>query len=338
MFAGAMQPNLCHSQQLHDSQPDRTVAERNTRRVIALTAVMMVVEILAGWRFHSMALLADGWHMSTHVAAFLITAIAYAMARRHRNDAAFSFGTGKIDVLGGYTSAIILGIVALFMVLESLERFFSPLPIHYRESILIGTIGLAVNVASALMLKHDHGHGHSHSHGHDHDHAHSHDHDHDHADDHDHSHSGGHAHREDLNLKAAYIHVVADAVTSILAISALAAGKYLGWIWMDPAMGIIGSLVVAQWAWGLLRHTSLILLDRTPETDLGEEIRRVVTAEPGAEITDLHVWQVGVGRFSAIVSIAGSNLRSAEHYRAQLQQHEELCHLTVELNPATSHG
>src|SRR5580658_9372891 len=169
----------------HEYVPDRSAAEKNTRRVIVLTAVMMVVEILAGWKFHSMALLADGWHMSTHVTAFLIAAIAYAMARRHREDASFSFGTGKIDVLGGYTSAIILGLVAAFMAGESVLRFFSPLPIHYNESIIIGSVGLCVNVASALLLKHDHGHGHERSHGHAHHHG---------------------ADGEDINLKAAYIH------------------------------------------------------------------------------------------------------------------------------------
>jgi cation diffusion facilitator family transporter len=310
-------------QHSHDFAPDRAVAERNTRRVIALCAVMMVVEILAGWWYHSMALLADGWHMGTHVAAFLIAAIAYAMARKHRGDRTFSFGTGKIDVLGGYTSAIILGLVALFMIVESVERLFEPLPIHYRESILIGLVGLGVNITSALLLKHDHGPGHGHAHG---DHPH-----------HDHDHAPG----EDLNLKAAYVHVIADAVTSVLAISALLAGRYLGWAWMDPVMGIIGAGVVAQWSWGLLRDTSSILLDRTPVTDLGEEIRKLVEADRDTALADLHVWQVGVGRFSAIVSVVAREPRPPEYYRRALGVHEELCHLTVEVRqyenpPATS--
>jgi cation diffusion facilitator family transporter len=306
-------PRDPHSCQIHDYSPDRGTAERNTRRVIALTAVMMAVEVTAGWRFHSMALLADGWHMGTHVAAFLIAAFAYAMARRHRGDRSYSFGTGKIDVLGGYTSAVILGIVALFMSVESLERLFEPLAIHYNESIGIGLVGLCVNVASALMLKHGHGHGHSHGH--------------------DHGHSHGH-HPEDLNMKAAYVHVIADAVTSILAISALLAGKYLRWVWMDPVMGIVGSVVVAQWSWGLLRDTSSILLDRTPETDLGDEIRRAVEADEGASIADLHVWPVGVGQFSAIVSIVAREPRTPEHYRTILAEHEELRHVTIEINRA----
>jgi cation diffusion facilitator family transporter len=307
----------------HDYAADRGSAEKNTRRVIALTAVMMVVEILAGWRFHSMALLADGWHMSTHVAAFLITATAYAMARRFKGDRSFSFGTGKIDVLGGYTSAIILGVVAAFMAGESILRFFSPLTVNYNESILIGIVGLAVNITSALLLKHDHGHGHAH--GHSHAHAHAHDAGHDHAHP-----QGGH---EDLNLRAAYLHVIADAVTSILAISALIAGKFLGWGWMDPVMGLVGSAVVAQWAWGLLGATSVILLDRTPETDLNEEITKAVEADPDTVVTDLHVWQTGVGQFSAIVAIAARQPRTPEHYRELFREHGELRHVTVEIQP-----
>jgi len=304
-----MQPeHLSRYQHTHDFSPDRTTAEKNTRRVIVLTTVMMVVEIVAGWRFHSMALLADGWHMSTHVAAFLITAIAYTMARRYKTDARFSFGTGKIDVIGGYTSAIILGIVAVFMAAESVLRLFSPLPIHYNESIFIGLVGLGVNVASALLLKHDHGHGHSHGH----------------------QHGDGH---EDLNLRAAYVHVIADAVTSILAISALIAGKYLGWVWMDPVMGVIGSAVVAQWAWGLLGATATILVDRTPNTDLDEEIRKAVETDEDTAIADLHIWQVGVGQFSAIVSIAAKHPKTPEYYRERLREHEELRHVTIEIHP-----
>jgi cation diffusion facilitator family transporter len=306
--------NLSRYQKSHDCTPDRGAAEKNTRRVIALTAVMMVVEILAGWKFHSMALLADGWHMGTHVAAFGITALAYAMARRHRGNPSFSFGTGKFDVLGGYTSALILGFVALFMVVESVSRFFTPLKINFNESIGIGLVGLCVNVASALLLKHDHGHGHSHGHAH-------------------HDHDGGHSHgHDDLNLKAAYIHVIADAVTSILAISALVAGKYLGWVWMDPVMGIVGSGVVAQWSWGLLRDTSNILLDRTPETDLAVEIRKAVETDGNAAITDLHIWQVGLGQFYAIVSIAARDPKTPEHYRKLFSEHDELKHVTVEIH------
>ncbi len=293
--------------------PDRGAAERSTRRVILLAAAMMVAEILAGWRFHSMALLADGWHMGTHVVAFMITAAAYALARRHRGSRDFSFGTGKIDVLGGYTSAILLGLVAAFIALESAARLFEPLAIHYAESIAVGLVGLCVNVLSALMLREGHAHGHALGHGHGH---------------------GG----EDLNLKAAYVHVLADAVTSVLAISALLAGRYLGWAWMDPVMGLAGSVVVAQWAWGLLRDTSAILLDRTPRTDLPEEIRRAVAAEPDAAITDLHVWQVGVGQFAAIVAIVAREPKSPEYYRGLFAIHEELRHVTVEVSSYSERG
>jgi cation diffusion facilitator family transporter len=287
----------------HDFTPERSKAERNTRRVIVLAAAMMAVEIVAGWRFKSMALMADGWHMGTHVAAFMIAAVAYAMARRHRADSSFSFGTGKIDVLGGYTSAIILGIVALVMAFESVLRLLDPAVIHYNEAIGIGLVGLCVNVASAVLLRHDHGQGHSHAHG-----------------------------GEDLNFKAAYVHVLADAVTSVLAIGALVAGKFLGWAWLDPVMGIVGSAVVGQWAWGLLRDTSAILLDRTPKTDLGEEIRKAVEADDGTFIADLHVWQVGVGQFSAIVSIVAREPKAPEHYRRLFKHHEELRHVTVEVH------
>jgi cation diffusion facilitator family transporter len=306
-----MKSDLSHYCHDHNFSPERGTAERNTRRVIALCTVMMVVEIVAGWWYHSMALLADGWHMGTHVAAFMIAAIAYALARRLRTDTSFSFGTGKMDVLGGYTSAVILGIVALFMAGESVARLVDPVSIHYNEAIVIGIGGLCVNVASALLLKHGHGHGHSHDHGHDHHHG---------------------AAGEDLNFKAAYVHVIADAVTSILAISALIAGKFLGWAWMDPVMGVVGSAVVAQWSYGLLRDTSVILLDRTPPTDLCDEIRKAVEAEAGTSVVDLHVWQVAVGQFSAIVSIVAREPKSPEYYRRLFQVHEELRHVTVEVH------
>ena len=290
----------------HNFLPDRTKAEKATYRVILLTAAMMILEIVAGWRFHSMALLADGWHMSTHVAAFLITALAYILSRRLRSDPSFSFGTGKMDVLGGYTSALILGAVALFMAFESIHRLFSPLPIHYTESIIIGSVGLCVNVASALLLKHDHGHEHGHDHHH------------------------GHAHH-DLNMRAAYIHVIADAVTSVFAIVALVAGKYLGFAWLDPIMGIFGSVVVAQWAIGLIKDTSCILLDRTPHTDLVDEITRTVEETGDAQVTDLHVWQLAAGQFSAIVSIVSETPRDCDHYHQRFKEHDELRHVTIEI-------
>jgi cation diffusion facilitator family transporter len=308
-----MKADISRYQHTHDFTPERSTAERNTRRVIVLAAAMMAVEILAGWHYKSMALMADGWHMGTHVAAFMIAAFAYAMARRHRADSSFSFGTGKIDVLGGYTSAIILGTVALLMAFESAQRLLHPAVTRYNEAICIGIVGLCVNVASALLLRHDHGHGHSHARGDGHCHGHAH---------------GG----EDLNFKAAYVHVIADAVTSVLAIGALVAGKCLGWAWLDPVMGIVGAAVVGQWAWGLLRDTSAILLDRTPKTDLCEEIRKAVEVDEGTFLADLHVWQVGVGQFYAIVSVVARDPKTPEHYRRLFCEHEELRHVTVEVH------
>jgi cation diffusion facilitator family transporter len=300
-------PDISRYRHSHEFTPANATAERNTRRVIALSGAMMAIEIAAGLHYKSMALLADGWHMGTHVAAFMIAAFAYAMARRHRADESFSFGTGKIDVLGGYTSAIILGIVAVLMGFESVRRLLDPAAIHYNEAIAIGLVGLCVNLASALLLKHDHGHGHSHGH----------------------SHAHGH---EDLNFKAAYVHVLADAATSVLAIGALVSGKYLGWAWLDPVMGIVGAAVVGQWAWGLLRDTGVILLDRTPKTDLCDEIRRALELENQTFLTDLHVWQVGAGKFSAIVCVAARDPKTPEHYRRLFSEHEELKHVTVEVH------
>src|SRR6266481_8377022 len=266
----------------HNFVPDFSKAERRTRIVIGITAVMMVLEITMGLMSHSMALLADGWHMSTHVTAFLITAVAYYLARRHASNVRFSFGTGKIGVLGGFASAIVLSVVACLMAGESVRRLFVPMSIHFNEAIGIACIALTVNLTCAFLLKEDQQHSHDH-HGHG-------------------SHSHGHDH--DLNLRAAYLHVLADAFTTFLAIVALTSGKFFGWSWLDPVVGLVGSGVVFSWAYGLLRDTSGILLDRTPtSSDLPEEIRRVVESDGDSIVSDLHVWQVGVGKFAAIVSI-----------------------------------
>lgn len=293
----------------HDFVRDFTKGERRTRIVIAITGVMMVVEITAGLLSHSMALLADGWHMSTHVTAFLITAIAYYFTRRHASDQRFSFGTGKIGVLGGFASAVVLSVVAFLMAGESVHRIFVPLTIHFNEAIGIACIALTVNLVCAFLLKEDHHHSHDHP-GHD-DHHHAHDH--------------------DLNLRAAYLHVLADAFTTCLAIVALTSGKFFGWSWLDPVVGIVGSGVVFSWAYGLLRVTSGILLDRTPEySDLPEEIRRAVEADGDSVVSDLHVWQVGTGKFAAIVSIVAHRPKTSDEYRERLRAHEELVHVTIE--------
>jgi cation diffusion facilitator family transporter len=292
----------------HDFTRDFSRGERRTRIVIAITGVMMIVEITAGLLSHSMALLADGWHMSTHVTAFLITAIAYHFTRRHASDARFSFGTAKIGVLGGFASAVVLSVVAFLMAGESVHRLFVPLAIHFNEAIGIACIALIVNLVCALLLKEDHHHSHDHAGGHHH-----------------------HTHDHDLNLRAAYLHVLADAFTTVLAIVALTSGKFFGWSWLDPVVGLVGSGVVFSWAYGLLRDTSGILLDRTPVTsDLPEEIRRAVESDDDSIVTDLHVWQVGAGKFAAIVSIVAHEPKSCEEYREVLREHEELVHITIE--------
>src|SRR6266516_2672341 len=290
--------------QAHDFVPDFSRAERRTRIVIGITALMMVLEITVGLMSHSMALLADGWHMSTHVIAFLITAVAYYLARRHASNVRFSLGTGKIGVLGGFASAVVLSVVAVLMAGESARRLFAPLTIHFDEAIGIACLGLAVNLGCAFLLKDEHdSEGHSH----------------------------GSAHHRDLNLRAAYLHVIADAFTSVLAIVALTGGKFFGWAWLDPVVGIVGSGVVFSWAYTLLRDTSGILLDRTPaSSDLPDEIRRAVESDGDSLVTDLHVWQVGIGKYAAMISVVAHEPKSCDAYRALLRGHDELVHVTIE--------
>ncbi|MDQ6624487.1 MAG: CDF family Co(II)/Ni(II) efflux transporter DmeF [Verrucomicrobiota bacterium] len=300
----------------HDFAHDSSRAERRTRIVIGITVTMMVLEITAGIMSHSMALLADGWHMSTHAIAFVIAAIAYHFTRRHAADARFSFGTGKIGVLGGFSSAIVLSIIALAMAGESVHRLFSPLSIHFNEAIWIAALGLCVNLICAFLLKDDPHH--QHSHGHD--------------------HSSGHSHGHDLNLRAAYIHVLADAFTSVLAISALTCGKFFGWSWLDPVVGIVGSFVVFSWAYTLLRDTGTVLLDVTPESsDLPTVIREGIESDGDSVVTDLHIWQVSSGKFAAIVSIVAHEPKSCDAYRAVLAEHEELVHVTIETHHCYDH-
>jgi cation diffusion facilitator family transporter len=290
----------------HDFALDSSTAERRTRIVIAITAAMMVLEIAVGIASNSMALLADGWHMGTHVTAFLITALAYYFSRRHAANPLHSFGTAKIGVLGGFASAVVLSVIALLMAGESVHRFFAPLSIHFNEAIGIAVLGLIVNLTCARVLTHEHDHGHAHSHA-------------------------GHGHHHDLNLRAAYLHVLADAFTSLTAISALVAGKFFAWTWLDPAVGILGSVVVMSWAYSLIRDTSGILLDRTPTaSDLPDEIRKAVESDGDSIVTDLHVWQVGVGKFAAIVSIVAHEPKTSDQYRELLREHEELVHVTIE--------
>lgn len=288
--------------------------QRNELRVwlvIALTASMMVVEIVAGTVYGSMALVADGWHMSTHAGAMLITALAYGYARRHARDPRFTFGTGKLGDLAGFASAVVLAIIALLIGWESFLRLVSPTTISFGQAITVAVIGLAVNLVSAWLLKDDHGHHHGHAHPHDH----------------------GHGHAHDNNLRAAYIHVLADALTSVLAIVALLAGQSYGWLWADPAMGVVGALVIARWSWGLIRDAGRVLLDAPVEgAEIRQEIQEALAAT-GDHIQDLHVWQIGPGHFAAIVSIVSAMPRDPRAYKALLAPVHELSHVTVEVLP-----
>lgn len=282
---------------------------RRTLWVVMLTAAMMVGEIVAGWAYGSMALLADGFHMATHAGALGVSAAAYAYARRHATSPRFTFGTGKVGDLAGFASALVLGLVALGIAVESVGRLLDPLPVAFGQATLVALIGLVVNVVSALLLSggHHHGHEHGHAHGHEHDHDHAH-------------------HGQDNNLRSAYLHVLADALTSVLAIIALIAGSTLGSVWLDPAMGIVGALVIARWSWTLMRETAAVLLDAA-DPALEHEVREHV--ERGdARITDLHVWRVGPEAHAAIVSVTGPV--DAETVRSRLAPVHELAHLTVE--------
>lgn len=292
---------------------------RNERRVwlvIALTASMMVAEIAAGTLYGSMALVADGWHMSTHAGAMLITALAYLYARRHVGDARFSFGTGKLGDLGGFASAVVLALIALLIGWESLLRLANPVEIRFGQAIGVAVVGLVVNLACAWLLRDDHSHHHGHGHHH---------HDHDH-----------HGHARDNNLRAAYLHVLADALTSILAIVALLAGRSYGWLWADPLMGVVGALVIARWSWGLIRDSGAVLLDRTPQDeDLPGEIRAAIETETD-RIADLHVWQVGPGHHAAIVSLVSSDPQAPSHYKSRFARIHALSHITVEVERVSS--
>ena len=302
----------------HVFDTGNALAERSTRVVMWITAAAMVVEIAAGWWFNSMALLADGWHMSSHAFAIGLSALAYAAARRYAQDRRFAFGTWKIEILGGFASAIFLLGVAAMMVVGSIERIVSPQAIQYREAIAVAILGLAVNLVCALILGKAHHHGHGHPHGHDHP-RHGHDHPH-----------------HDLNLKSAYLHVIADAATSVLAIVALVGGWIYGWSWLDPMMGIVGAVLVALWAKGLLVETGRVLLDREMDHPVVAEIREVV--ESGAQagdtrITDLHVWRVGKEAYSCAIAVVTRDAAlTPDAVRARLAVHEEIVHSTIEIH------
>jgi cation diffusion facilitator family transporter len=302
---------------LHDHVFDQSnpLAERSTRVVMWITAVMMVVEIVAGWWYNSMALLADGWHMSSHAVAIGLSAFAYAAARRYARDPRFAFGTWKIEILGGFASALFLMGVAVLMVYSSVERLFAPQPIHYLEAVVVAVLGLLVNIVCAMILGKAHHHDHGHAHGHQ---------------PHD------HGHHHDLNLKSAYIHVMADAATSVLAIVALVGGWMYGWSWLDPLMGIAGACLVAAWAYGLVVDTAKVLLDREMDHPVVDEIREVVETAPangGTRITDLHVWRVGKAVYSCALSVVTHDATlTPARIRQQLAVHEEIVHATIEIH------
>jgi len=288
--------------------------ERRSWAVVILCTCMMAAEIVGGLLWGSMALVADGLHMSTHAGALVIAAFAYAYARRHAHDERFAFGTGKLGDLAAYTSAIVLAMIALLIGYESVERLLHPVAIAFDEAIPLAAIGLAVNLLSAWLLREDHGH----------------------VVDAVHEHDGGHRHRhhhDDHNLRAAYIHVVADAAVSILALIGLTAGRELGWVWMDPVMGIVGMLVIANWSWNLVRMSGAVLLDMRPEDGVAGEIAERLEAGSDDRISDLHLWRVGPGHSAAVVSLVSDRHDPPATYKERLASIAGLSHVTIEVQP-----
>lgn len=293
----------------HDYRPLESRAEKQAWLVVALTGVTMLVEIAAGYLFNSMALLADGWHMASHMLAIGLAAIAYWLARRYAGDPRFTFGTWKIEILAGFASAMMLLGVVVLMAFESLWRLWRPEPVAFEMALWVACIGLVVNLISAWLLRDTHEH-----HGHDHD--------------HDHDHDAG----RDLNRHAAFLHVLADALTSVAALVALAGGLWLGWAWLDPLMGVLGSLIIAWWARGLLIQTGRILLDREMDAPLLERLRGRIERKGDSQLTDLHLWRVGRAQYAAIISLVTHGDASPDDYKRQLAEFSELVHLTVEVN------
>jgi cation diffusion facilitator family transporter len=303
-----------------------SISERRTKWVVAITAAMMIVEIAGGWYFGSMALLADGWHMGTHAVAMGIAVFAYVYARRHASDPRYSFGTGKVGALGGFASAVGLAVISLVVLGESVARLATPVDIRFDEAIGVAVVGLVVNVVCALLLRgvsapddgpHEHARGHGHAHGHGHGSS---------------STDVDSTQHRDHNLRGAYLHVIADALTSVLAIAALLAGRQLGWAWMDPAMGIVGSIVIARWSVRLVRDTSAVLLDAEVERARRDRIREAFAAHADTEVADLHLWRVGPAHLAAIVSVVSHSPEDPDHYKRLLARFKDLAHVTVEVH------
>jgi cation diffusion facilitator family transporter len=311
-----------HAESIDDYRHDHVFLgahhERNERKtwlVIALCGAMMAAEIGGGLLFGSMALIADGLHMSTHAGALLIAAFAYTYARRHAQDERFSFGTGKLGDLAAFSSAIVLAMIAALIGYESVLRFFHPVPIHFTQAIPIAVVGLGVNVLSAWLLRDEHHH--------------------DHDDEHHHAgHPTGDHHHHDLNLRAAYVHVMADAAVSVLAVLGLVTARQLGWVWMDPLMGIVGACVIANWSWGLVRAAGVVLLDMNPDRSLTKALSQRLEVD-NDRVADLHLWRVGPGHFAAVVSIVTHNPQPPAFYKARLTGLNALSHVTIEVEPCS---
>ena len=302
--------NLSFWQHSHAAGQDiKRPGEQRTRIVIAITGMMMVVEIVAGILFGSMALLADGLHMASHAAALSINAFAYIYARRHAHDMSFSFGTGKVNALGGFSGAILLAMFALLMTWESFHRLVNPVDIIFNQAIWVAILGLVVNGVSVAILK---------------------------SGNHSHEHGNHHNHHEDHNLKSAYLHVMADALTSILAIFALLTAKYFGLIWMDPAMGIVGAILVARWSLGLLRTTSGVLLDRQGPECIRHEIRDRIQVDKDSQVADLHLWSIGPDIYAAVITVVAHEPSTVDQYKARFQKNLNLAHISIEVHKCTT--
>ena len=304
---------LSHWQHSHEFARINRKGESRTKWVLLLTFSTMVVEIVAGMQFHSIALLADGWHMATHVLAFMIAIFAYRYSRIHQQDQTFAFSPAKVSVLGGFASSIALAMVAFMMMLEAIERLLMPQLIRFDEAILVAVAGLVINLLSALLLSDHHDHHH-----HDHDDRHGHD--------------GEHHHHHDHNLRAAYLHVLADALTSVLAIIALLAGKYYGWIWLDAVMGVVGSLVILSWAWGLIKETSPVLLDQGIDEHYLQAIQDTLEEDGDCRVSDLHIWRISPTHHAAIVVLVAQSPKSPSYYKNVLAPFVHLDHITIEVN------